>query len=362
MNKAEYGMRKKRYRELLTKEKLEALFISHTADVRYLCGFAGSNGNILLLRDRGYFFTDPRYEEQAGLEVRGLKVIVYRNGLGEALNRLLQGRPVIKIGFDGTALSYGEATMLKKGLRGIATVKAIKFSPAWLRARKSDEELKIIRRAIKEAEKSLVAALSRTEPDTRESDLALDLDMEARRRGVEAPSFETIVASGARGSMAHARPSKKRLRGATVIDWGILYDGYCTDMTRTVSFGNPPPSMKKIHAVVLRAQEAAIRKIRPGVKASSIDLTAREIIEEAGYGENFGHSLGHGVGLEVHERPYVAKASRDVLEEGMVFTVEPGIYLPGRGGVRIEDMVVVSTGGVEVLSTLPRDLALDAYI
>ncbi len=362
MDRDEYGTRKKRYRDALGRENLDGLFINHLPDVRYLCGFTGSNGNIILLRDRGYFLTDFRYKEQAAPEVRGLKVIIYQAGLGEALAGLLEKRRGMQIGFDGTTLYYDEAMLLRKSLRAIATVKPIKISLTGLRAKKSTEELKIMRRAIREAEESLITALSRMNPDSRAIDMAMDLDMEARRRGAEGPSFETIVASGARGAMVHAKPSKKKLRGATIIDWGILYDGYCTDMTRTISFGNPVPGMKKVYEVVLKAQEAAIRKIRPGVKASQIDLTARRIIEEEGYGEYFGHSLGHGVGLEVHERPFIAKASRDTLEEGMVFTVEPGIYLPGKGGVRIEDMVVVTGQGVERLSSLATSLYLEDYI
>jgi Xaa-Pro aminopeptidase len=362
MDKNEYGKRRKKYREAFGRENIEALFFSNLPDVHYLCGFTGSNGNILLLRDKGYFFTDSRYAEQASLEVQGLEVIVYESGLGGALAGLLEKRIGLVIGFDPATLTYAEVTLLKKGLRGIATVKPVKFSPAWLRARKSKEELKLIEQAVREAEGALLAALSRTNPDSREADLALDIDTEGRRRGAEGSSFETIVASGARGSMAHAKPTRKKLRGATVIDWGILLDGYCTDMTRTISFGKPAPAMKKIHSVVLEAQEAAIRKIGPGVKASRIDQTAREIIEKAGYGGYFGHSLGHGVGLEVHERPYIAKTSRDILEEGMVLTIEPGIYLPGKGGVRVEDMVVVTRQGPEMLSSLPRDLALDAYV
>ena len=362
MNNAEYDVRRKRFIEAQAKENLKAIFITHLPDVRYLCGFTGSNGNILLLQDKGYFLTDFRYKEQSALEVRGLKVIVYEEGLGEALARLLEKRPGMQIGFDGMTLSYAEAMLLRKSLRGIATVKPIKFSLTWLRAKKSRDELKIMRRAIKEAEESLIAALSRTNPDSKAIDLAVDLDMEARRRGAEGPSFETIVASGARGAMVHAKPSKMKLGGATIIDWGILYGGYCTDMTRTISFGNPAPGMKKVYEVVLKAQEAAIKKIRPGLKASQVDLTARKIIEKAGYGEYFGHSLGHGVGLEVHERPFIAKASRDTLEEGMVFTVEPGIYLPGKGGVRIEDMVVVTGQGAELLSSLTTSLYLEDYI
>ncbi|OFW59741.1 MAG: hypothetical protein A2Y75_04795 [Candidatus Solincola sediminis] len=294
--------------------------------------------------------------------MKGLEIAIYKAGLGEALANLFKKRSGMEIGFDPTTLSYADAMQLRRSLRGIARVKPIKFSPALLRAKKSKEELEIMKQAVTLAEKSLIKSLAFMNPEAREVDLAMDLDMQLRRHGGERQSFETIVASGSRGSMTHAQPSQKKLRGATVIDWGILYQGYCTDLTRTISFGRPAPGIKKIYDVVLRAQEAAIREIRPGVEARDIDLAARRSIEHAGYGEYFGHSLGHGVGLEVHERPFIARTSRDVLEEGMVFTVEPGIYIPGKGGVRIEDMVQVTAQGPELLSNLTRSLELEAYI
>lgn len=362
MSQNEYISRKKRYSEAAGREGLQALFISNLPDVRYLCGFTGSNGNILLMENRGYFFTDFRYREQAAGEVQGFEVIVYEGGLGPALAEVLRKREGITLGFDPATLSYAEVALLKKSLRGMARPKPIRFSTTWLRARKSSAEIRAIRRAVRVAEKSLLKGLALATPETTEAGFSVDLDFEARGMGAERSSFETIVATGTRGSIVHAKPTRKKLRGATVIDWGILYRGYCTDMTRTISFGNPTGTIKKIHAVVLKAQEAAIKKIKPGVKASDLDVAARAIIEEAGYGEHFGHALGHGVGLEVHERPYIAKTSRDVIEEGMVFTVEPGVYLPGKGGVRIEDMVLVTPDGCEMLSELPRSLELETYI
>jgi Xaa-Pro aminopeptidase len=353
---AEFGRRGKKYRDLMAGEGLEGLLVSHLADVRYLCGFSGSNGMVLLLGDRGYFLTDFRYREQSAHEVRGLKVAVYAAGLEDSLARLLEKRPETRLGFDPASLFYAEVLLLRRRLKGIAVLRPVQGSLALLRASKSRSEVKIIRSAIRIAQEAFAEALGQVGEGTREAELAAALDMAARKRGAEAPSFETIVASGPRGAMVHAAPSGRRLRGMTLVDWGVIYRGYCTDMTRTLAFGKIPAPLKKAHALVLEAQQRALERIRPGTKARDVDKAARDIIEEAGYGPAFGHGLGHGVGLEVHERPHVSRASRDVIEEGMVFTVEPGIYLPGVGGVRVEDMVLVTNRGAEVLTTLPRGL------
>jgi Xaa-Pro aminopeptidase len=212
------------------------------------------------------------------------------------------------------------------------------------------------------AQEAFLDALRKVGEECTEFDLAASIDIAARRLGSERPSFDTIVAAGSRGAIVHAGPSRRRLRGVAVIDWGAEYGGYCSDSTRTVAFGKVPPRLARAHRLVLEAQERALERIRPGVKARDVDAAAREVIEKAGYGEAFGHGLGHGVGLEVHERPHVSPASRDIIEEGMVFTNEPGIYLPGVGGVRVEDMVYVTATGAEVLTTLPRSLDPSDYL
>ncbi|MFW6113741.1 MAG: M24 family metallopeptidase, partial [Actinomycetota bacterium] len=173
--------------------------------------------------------------------------------------------------------------------------------------------------------------------------------------------FETIVASGPRGALAHARPSGRILRGAAVVDWGVARGGYNSDTSRTLALGRTPSVLRRAHRVVLEAQERALEKIEPGVGAGELDGAAREVIEKAGFGPNFGHGLGHGVGMEVHERPRIGRGSREVIEEGMVFTVEPGIYIPGEGGVRVEDMVLVTGHGPEMLTTLPRSMDPSDY-
>ncbi|NPV59565.1 MAG: M24 family metallopeptidase [Actinobacteria bacterium] len=269
---------------------------------------------------------------------------------------------LISIGFDPEHLAYAEVIRLRRHLRGLARLVAVKKPPTSLRALKSNAELAAMRKGIYIAEKAFREALGATGDRCTEAALAAKLDAAARRMGAESPSFETIVASGKRGALVHARPSRNRLSGVAVIDWGIVLGGYCTDSTRTVAFGRVPAELRKAHSLVLEAQERALKATRPGVKAREVDRAARELIQAAGYGKAFGHGLGHGVGLEVHERPYVGPRSDDVLEEGMVFTIEPGIYLPGVGGVRVEDMAVVTRDGAEFLTALPRTLYPADYL
>ncbi|MDI6831812.1 MAG: M24 family metallopeptidase [Actinomycetota bacterium] len=244
----------------------------------------------------------------------------------------------------------------------MARLVPLKSSLAALRAPKSPSELELIRRGINIAQRAFREALRGIDGRTTETALAAAIDAVGRRLGAEAPSFETIVASGKRGALVHARPSRSRLTGAAIIDWGVVHEGYRTDCTRTLAVGRVPTELRRAHALVLEAQERALEVARQGVRAREVDGAARELIEKAGYGKAFGHGLGHGVGLEVHERPHVGAASRDVLEEGMVFTVEPGIYLPGVGGVRVEDMAVVTRDGAEILTTLPRTLDISDYV
>ncbi|MBN2027777.1 MAG: aminopeptidase P family protein [Actinobacteria bacterium] len=359
--KDEYTARRRAYREQMRHENLDGVLVTHLPDIRYLCGFTGSSGMVLLLPRRGLFLTDFRYREQSAREIVGLKTIVYETGPEKSLLKTLGDDGLLRIGFDPEFLSYKGTMSLRRYLKGKASFVPLKRSLTLLRARKSRLELEKIRKGIRIAEEAFRDALREVERNTTETDLALAVDTVARRKGAEGPAFETIVASGLRGALVHASPSRRRLRGAAVIDWGVMYEGYCTDATRTVAFGRVPDAVRKAHLLVLEAQERAMEKIRPGVRARDVDRAAREVIEEAGLGDAFGHGLGHGVGLEVHERPYVGKTSRDVLEEGMVITNEPGIYLSGVGGVRVEDMLLVTSQGAELLTTLPRTLDPGGY-
>lgn len=358
----EHAARRKEYRTLMRKESLDGILLTNLPDVRYLCGFSGSSGMVILLRERGYFLTDFRYREQSSLEVSGLRTVIYDKSTEEGVAGVLRRHAGSRLGFEPAYLSYAGVLAMRRHLKGVASLVPLRGSLTLLRARKSPYELGIIRNNIGIAEAAFKKTLGDVTTETREADLAAAVDSEARRMGAEGPSFETIVASGNRGALVHAPPTHRRLRGATVVDWGVLREGYRTDTTRTVSFGRVPLELRKAHRLVLDAQQRALEKVRPGVKTRDIDCAARETIYRAGYGAAFGHGFGHGVGLEVHEHPNLGKNSREVLEEGMVFTAEPGIYLPGIGGVRVEDMVLVTSHGPELLNTLPRSLNPEDYL
>jgi len=362
LNDREFAARRKRYRDLMQAERLDGILLTSIPDVRYLCGFSGSSGVGILLRDRGYFITDFRYREQSALEVHGLKTIVYTTSAEEAVADVLEGRRGMDLGFDPAAVSYASVLSFRRKLRKIGSIVPLKSPLAALRARKSRSELGLIRKAVDQAEGAFLKALDEMLQGGTEKGMAAAIDAAAREAGAEGPAFETIVAGGDRAALVHARPSRQKLRGAVVVDWGVKYGGYNTDATRTIVFGRVPAEVRRAHGLVLDAQQSALERIRPGVKASDVDRAARDIIDAAGYGQAFGHSLGHGVGLEVHERPFVGKKSREVLEEGMVITIEPGIYLPGKGGVRVEDMVLVRRSGAELLTTLPRGLDRGDYL
>lgn len=362
MQESEYRRRRKLFRDLMRREGFHALLVTHLPDVRYLCGFSGSNGTVFLREDRGFFLTDFRYREQSKSEVRGLKVLVYDTDLEEVLLLALHGRDGTRIGFDPAALTYAEVTAMRRWLKGIARLAPIRGSMAALRARKSPAEVQTLRQGVRMAQEAFREALRGSGAWESEEDFALRLDLAGRKKGAEDRSFETIVAGGVRGAVVHAGPTRRRISGATVIDWGVVHRGYHTDTTRTIAFGKVPPALRKAHDLVLEAQERALEAVKPGARARDVDRAAREVIEQAGYGPYFGHGLGHGVGLEVHERPHVSQASGDVLEEGMVLTIEPGIYLPGKGGVRVEDMVLVTARGAEFLTTLPRTLDPSDYV
>jgi Xaa-Pro aminopeptidase len=361
--KKEYAVRRRSYRALLRSQGLDGLVLTHLPSIRHLCGFTGSSGMALLLRESGYFITDFRYREQSALEVVGLRTVIQGASIEDAAARALHHFRGLRLGFDHDTINYAAVMALRRRLRGTASLVPLKGSLTLLRAPKSRLEVESIRTSIDIAQKAFNAALQEIDAKKySELDLAAALDIDSRRLGSEKPSFDTIVATGARSALVHANPSRRRLHGVTVIDWGVIYGGYCSDSTRTLAFGKVPARLEKAHRLVLEAQERALEKVRPGVKARDVDSAARKVIEKAGYGDAFGHGLGHGVGLEVHERPHVSPASRDILEEGMVFTNEPGIYLPGIGGVRVEDMVLVTSTGPEVLTTLPRSLDPSDYL
>jgi len=346
-------------RAQLAKLKCDALAVSHPTNVRYLTGYSGSSGLVLITRDEPIFFTDFRYQQQAAAQVGAVakvKIAPQGDGLWKAAMKTIKKRDFKALGFEAQHLSvasFGEIQkMAGKNTQFIATQGAVEK----LRAIKSDEELAVIREAVRIADEVMQEALEMLRPGLSELEVAYAIERGIRARGGSGTSFETIVASGARSALPHGVASDKIIeKGDLVtIDMGALYHGYCSDMTRTVCVGKAGKKQREIYGLVYRAQVAACQAIRAGANCKAIDAVARDMISEAGYGDDFGHGLGHGVGVDIHEAPRLAKAGKGSLKAGMVVTSEPGVYLADWGGVRIEDMLVVTDDGADILTQTPK--------
>ncbi len=357
--------RQKKLQERLAATGLDTLLVSHLPNIRYLCGFTGSAGLLLVEEAGSTFFTDVRYDTQAREEVKGAKVIIARKALLQALGERIAARrrrPRPKgwtIGIEAEHLTVAEkkrlADLLPSGVR-------LRNAPALVekaRMVKDVEELRLIREAVKLGATLFDRVLEVMRPGVKECELAAEMEYTARRAGAEEMSFPTIIASGARSALPHGRASEQAVApgGFVVCDFGVILDGYCSDQTRTVwvGKGNVPEEARHAYESVLEAQEAAIAAVRPGISAGEVDGAARKVLRKAGLGRYFTHSTGHGVGLEIHEAPRVAAGQTEVLRPGMVITIEPGVYFPGKWGVRIEDMVAVGEDGCEVLTPTSKD-------
>ena len=350
-----------RLARLAAERDLDALLVREPVNLRWLTGFTGTNGLAVVEAAPGgarTFVTDFRYVERAAEEVG--EAFERREGERDLLDGLaaaLPGRRPLRLGFDDAHVSVREHRRLGEALEGVELVAAGGLVER-LRAVKDAGEVERIRAAAALADAALSAALEGGLAGRTERAVALAIEDEMRHRGASQPSFPSIVAAGPHGALPHAEPRDVEIPRGTlvVVDWGAQVDGYCSDCTRTFATGDPGDEAREVHELVLRAQLAGLGAVRAGPAAREVDAVARAVIEEAGRGECFGHGLGHGVGLEVHEAPRLSKAVEEPLEAGNVVTVEPGVYLPGRFGVRIEDLVVVAQGGAEVLSSHPKDL------
>ncbi len=344
---------------LLKQHRVDAFLITKMENVRYLTGFTGSTAVLLVTRRGGVFLTDSRYATQSEKEVAGFSVQILRRGEGmtERIARLIRTRRYRRIGFESTDLRVEAFQMLKKALRPITLV-PIRSGVETLRMVKSSQELDELQVAIERAEEAFQRVKKLIRPGRREDEIALTMEHSMRKKGASKVAFDTIVASGVRSAMPHGIASSKKIAGRDliIVDFGAECNGYFSDMTRTLYLGRRLTGKKReIFDVVRAAQEAAISVVRPGITFGEIDRAARDLITKAGYGPFFGHGTGHGIGLEVHELPGVTPNNPVRVEEGMVFTIEPGIYLPGLGGVRIEDMVLATGKGCRLLTGLPRD-------
>ncbi len=338
--------------------RCDAILITCIENIRYLTGFTGSSGVLLVTGGGGVFFTDSRYTEQAAKEVKGFEVREYKKRVTEIAAEIIEAG-LKRVGFEDSNLTYQGYRELGRELKGVRLA-PLKDKLGSLRSVKSDEELRLISRAANIAYKAFEKLAPSVRPGKREDDLAVELEYLIRKGGAEGLSFDVIVASGSRSALPHGRPGSKLIKKGdpVVIDFGARYKGYHSDETVTVFAGKTSKRLAEIYQIVKDAHDRAIDAVRPGVRLVDIDSAARGFIVKAGYGKYFGHGTGHGVGLNVHEWPSISPNSKGVAEEGMVFTIEPGIYLPKIGGVRIEDMVVVTKDGCRVLTKIPKEMTI----
>jgi Xaa-Pro aminopeptidase len=374
-----FDLRLSRARAWMRDASLDALLVTHLPNVTYLCGFRGTAGAFVLTPSRSVLAVDFRYATQARAlpAAQGslpiIEVSIVEHTYDEAFLRLLQDVRASRIGIESAWMSVGTFNRLRESLAGdvtrtsgpeaacpvlLPTERAIER----LRAVKDEEETAILREAGRRLSRAARCVGTLVQPGRTERAVAGDINAELRAHGFERPAFETIVASGPNSALPHARPGERELaRGDwVVLDFGGVYGGYCVDLTRTVHVGVPSGEFRRMFAAVVEAQRAAMGVVRPGAKGSEIDGAARQVLARYGLADAFGHGTGHGLGLEVHEEPRIAKRVEgqpdEPVEPGMVFTIEPGAYVPGVGGVRIEDDVLVTDGGHEMLTDVPTEL------
>jgi len=345
-------------KRILREGKVDGILITNLENIRYLSGFTGSDGAVMITENKGYFLTDSRYTTQAREEVSEFEVIQYKKKI-EGLSDLITDLGLKGIGFEAQDLTYQAHSKLAERVNEGGLI-PINERVKNIRTVKDDGEIGLIKRAIDIASTSLRENVRRIMPGNQEREIALELEFSMRRNGADSIAFDTIVVSGDRSALPHGKPSEKRIqRGdSVIIDYGAGYRGYYSDETRTFFCGKPNRRQKEVYQIVKDAHDKAISSVRPGIKAMEVDAITRGWIKDAGYGEYFGHGTGHGVGLAVHENPVIGPESEDIVEEGMVFTIEPGIYIPGWGGVRIEDMVLVTGNGCEVLTNLSKEIEI----
>jgi Xaa-Pro aminopeptidase len=333
------------------------LLVVSAENRRYLTGFTGSSGAAIITASRAIFVTDFRYIDQAGLECPGWEIVRQGPLMVDTLAEVIAGLGEDRVGFEREYATFGLYEDLASRLKGFRLTPVGQVVES-ARELKEEEEIDLIRRAAALGDKVLTEVLPLLRPGAAERDIALEIEYLMRKLGAEDAAFDTIVASGARSSLPHGKASAKLLEPGdfVTIDMGARFGGYCSDLTRTFVLSPVTDRQKEIYALVLEAQEKALAACRPGRIGREVDEVARDIISARGHGEHFGHGLGHGVGLAVHEGPRLAPTGDRILRAGNVVTVEPGVYITGWGGVRIEDLVVVRPDGVEVLSSFPKEL------
>jgi Xaa-Pro aminopeptidase len=360
----DYSLRQERLRVDLSDMRLDALVVTHLPNIRYLCGFTGSTGVLVVTPRKSAFFTDGRYAEQASEEVKGAKIVIDRRPalvaaaewLGKE-KRKSRSRGVQALGIE-ESLTVGARKKFADALPGGFRMRIAPSLVENWRTIKDSDEIRLIRAAVDLGCSLFKTACQTIRAGVTETAVAAEMEYEARMRGASAMSFDTIIAAGERSALPHGRASEARIpaNGFVVCDFGVILAGYCSDMTRTLHVGPVSEEEARLYGAVLEAQLAAVDVVQPGVTTGEVDQAARKVLQKAGLGRYFTHSTGHGVGIEIHEAPKVAADQNVELEPGMVITIEPGAYVPGAWGVRIEDMVLVTDGGCEVLTNTSKEL------
>lgn len=350
--------RVERVREQLSTENIESLLITNLKNIRYLAGFTGSSGVILITPQQQYFITDFRYSEQAREQAKGFNVIIAKQSIWQEVARLIEEESISTIGIEAVHLDVSTYLKLKElfNAKVVGTEQLVEK----IRMIKDEDEIAIIQQACQITDEAFEHILKFIRVGMTEIEVANELERFLKSKGASAMSFDTIVASGVRSAMPHGVASDKRIEEGDMItlDFGCYYKGYSSDMTRTFAIGSVHPKLEEIYYIVLEAHERVNRAAKAGITGKELDAVARDYITERGYGEAFGHSTGHGVGLDVHEQPGINKLNDKPLEVNMVITNEPGIYLEGLGGVRIEDDLVIQESDAYSLNRSPKHLII----
>jgi Xaa-Pro aminopeptidase len=337
---------------------VDALLITNLTNVRYLTGFSGTNGQVLVKSDRSIFFSDRRYEARAADLVQGADIVIYDNKLTDSLPATLDGKA--RLGIESSTMTLAEHSDLAEALEGVELI-STKSVVEDIRRIKEPAEVELIREAIEIGDEAFEWVLDSLTPGATESEIALNLEVHMRQQGAEEVGFDPIVGSGPLSAHIHHTPSERSFEKGDLVllDFGATVGGYRSDLTRTVVLGPATDEQRAVYEIVLEAQRRGIAATRDGAPGKDVDAAARNYITEAGHGDDFGHGLGHGVGLDIHEAPRLGRTSEDVLSAGDVVTLEPGIYVRGSGGIRIEDCALVTAGGAEVLGRAPKESLIE---
>ena len=346
-------------KEKLKENDIEAFLVTKKENVRYLSQFTGTAGKLLITQNDSVFITDFRYLDQAEEQTDGCVIEEISSNFIEGFSELLKRKKIKNLSFESQDLSFKMYQKLKEKL-DLDSLNPVESMVEKLRIIKEQSEVEKIKQAVEIADQGFQFLLEFIEPGKTEKEVALELEFFMKRKGGEKNAFDFIVASGKRGALPHGAASNKKIKKGELvtIDFGTVFQGYHSDITRTVAVGEPPQKLKEVYELVLKSQLLVIDQIKAGMSCVEADKIARDIIAEAGYKEMFGHGLGHGIGLEIHEGPRVSYTSEDNLKTGMVVTDEPGIYISGLGGVRIEDDLLITEAGCEVLNSAPKELII----